>query len=211
MDKYDLVLDIIEHPGDYTTGQLQDILSDSEAKEIYTLLCKTGDAVRRVDEPDVDAEWDAFSQSHPLPRRHYLWRGSRAATVAAIVGMSLVAVAAGIAFTVALTVTKPVHAGGEVTVTSSDMSVAADSLAAGEDTLKVNPTPVMFENEPLENIMKEVAAAYGIEVKFNNRQAAMLHLYYKFDPTLSLNEIVEQLNTFEQIDIRRSGDILIID
>jgi len=91
------------------------------------------------------------------------------------------------------------------------MSVAADSLAAGEDTLKVNPTPVMFENEPLENIMKEVAAAYGIEVKFNNRQAAMLHLYYKFDPTLSLNEIVEQLNTFEQIDIRRSGDILIID
>lgn len=211
MDKYDLVLDIIEHPGDYTTGQLQDILSDPEAKEIYTLLCKTGDAVRSIGEPDVDAEWDAFSRSHPLPRRHYLWRGSRAATVAAIVGMSLVAVAAGIAFTVALTVHNPGPVVGEVAVTSSDMSVAADSLAAGEDTLKVNPALVMFENEPLEKIMKSVASFYGVEVKFNNRSASTLHLYYKLDPSLSLNEIVEQLNTFEQIDIRRSGDILIID
>lgn len=211
MDKYDLVLDIIEHPGDYTTGQLQDILSDPEAKEIYTLLCKTGDAVRSIGEPDVDAEWDAFSQRHPLRRRRFPWSGSRAASVAVVVGTSIVAVAAGIVFTVALTVTKPVPAGGEVTVTPLVMSVATDSLGARKDTLKVNPTPVMFENEPLENIMKEVAAAYGIEVKFNNRQAAMLHLYYKFDPTLSLNEIVEQLNTFEQIDIRRSGDILIID
>lgn len=211
MDKYDLVLDIIEHPGDYTAGQLQDILSDPEAKEIYTLLCKAGDAVRIVKEPDVDAEWDAFSQSHPLPRRHYLWRGSRAATVAAIVGTSLVAVAAGIVFTVALTVHKPGPVVGEVAVTSSDMSVATDSLGARKDTLKVNPAPVMFENEPLEKIMKEVSAAYGVEVKFNNLETAKLHLYYRLDPTLSLNEIVEQLNTFEQIDIRRSGDILIID
>lgn len=209
MDKYNLVLDIIEHPGDYTTGQLQDILSDPEAKEIYTLLCKAGDAVRTVEEPDVDAEWDAFSQSHS--RRHYLWRGSRAATVAAIVGTSLVAVAAGIAFTVALTVHKPDPVVGEVTATSSDMSVAADSLPAREDTLKVNPAPVMFENEPLEKIMKSVASFYGVEVKFNNRSASTLHLYYKLDPSLSLNEIVEQLNTFEQIDIRRSGNLLTID
>lgn len=179
MDKYDLVLDIIEHPGDYTAGQLHDILSDPEAKEIYTLLCKAGDAVRRVDEPDVDAEWDAFSQSHPLPRRHYLWRGSRAATVAAIVGTSLVAVAAGIVFTVALTVHKPDPVVGEVAVTSSDMSVATDSLGARKDTLKVNLAPVMFENEPLEKIMKEVSAAYGVEVKFNNLETAKLHLYYR--------------------------------
>lgn len=211
MDKYDLVLDIIEHPGDYTAGQLHDILSDPEAKEIYILLCKAGDAVRTVEEPDVDAEWDAFSQSHPLPRRHYLWRGSRAATVAAVVGTSLVAVAAGIAFTVALTVHKPDPVIGEVTVTSSDMSVAADSLPTGEDTLKVNTAPVMFENEPLEKIMKSVASFYGVEVKFNNRSASTLHLYYKLDPSLSLNEIVEQLNTFEQIDIRRSGNLLTID
>ncbi|MFA4087158.1 MAG: DUF4974 domain-containing protein, partial [Paramuribaculum intestinale] len=72
-------------------------------------------------------------------------------------------------------------------------------------------TPVMFENEPLEKIMKEVAGAYGVDVRFDNREAALLHLYYKFDPSLPLTEIVEQLNTFEQINIKHNGNILTID
>ena len=72
-------------------------------------------------------------------------------------------------------------------------------------------TPVMFENEPLEIIMKEVAKTYGIEVKFNDVNVASLHLYYKFDPSQTLNEVIEQLNTFEQINIRRNGNTLIID
>lgn len=70
----------------------------------------------------------------------------------------------------------------------------------------------MFEDEPLEKIMKEVADAYGVEeIRFNNLEAAALHLYYKFDPSLPLNEVVEQLNTFEQINIKQNGNILTID
>ena len=69
----------------------------------------------------------------------------------------------------------------------------------------------MFEDEPLEKIMKEVADAYGVKVKFNSKNAASLHLYYKFDPSLPLTEVVEQLNTFEQINIRHTGNILTID
>ena len=59
--------------------------------------------------------------------------------------------------------------------------------------------------------MKEVAKAYGIEVKFNDMNVASLHLYYKFDPSLTLNEVIEQLNTFEQINIKRNGNTLTID
>ena len=69
----------------------------------------------------------------------------------------------------------------------------------------------MFENEPLDKIMKKIAEAYGVEVKFNSSETASLHLYYKLDPSLPLDEVVEQLNTFEQINIRQDGDILNID
>ena len=79
------------------------------------------------------------------------------------------------------------------------------------DTIMVSPIPIMFENEPLDAIMKEVAAAYGVEVKFNNREVASLHLYYKLDTSLPLNEVVEQLNTFEQINIKQYGNLLNID
>lgn len=79
------------------------------------------------------------------------------------------------------------------------------------DTVSALTAPVMFEDEPLEAIMNTVARAYGVEVRFNNDKAASLHLYYKLDPSLPLDEVVSQLNTFEQINIRRNGNTLTID
>lgn len=46
---------------------------------------------------------------------------------------------------------------------------------------------------------------------FDNKEAATLHLYYRLDPSLSIDEVISQLNTFEQINIKRQGDTLTID
>lgn len=212
MDKYELVLDVIEHPEKYTSGRLAEIMSDSEVREIYNLLCKTDSAIEANKEIDVDAEWEDFSEKHSVRnRRTFFWFGSRAASIAAIVSTSIVAVAAGIAVTVNVVVRKPEPVAENVAVASSVEAVSTDTLTSNRDAVKVGLTPIMFENEPLDKIMKEVADAYGMEVKFNNKEVASLHLYYRFDPSLSLNELVEQLNTFEQINIKQNGNILTID
>lgn len=206
-----LVLDIVEHPEKYTSEQLAVIMSDPETREIYNLLCKTDSAIKANKEINVDAEWEDFSKKYPVhSRRTFLWFGSRAASIAAIAGTSIVAVAAGIAVTVTVIGHKqePV---AENVVAPSVVAVSADTTTTKNDTVMVGLTPVMFENEPLEKIMKEVAGAYGVDVRFDNREAALLHLYYKFDPSLPLTEIVEQLNTFEQINIKHNGNILTID
>lgn len=210
--KYDIVLDIIEHPDNYTSGQLEDILSDPETREIYNLLCKTESAVKADNKIDVDAEWERFSKKYAMrPRRSFLWFGSRAASIAAVVGTSLVAVAAGIAVTVSVIDHKSEPIAEEAMPATSVSTVTTDTLSAVNDTVRVVIEPVMFEDETLENIMKGVSDAYGVEVMFNNKEAASLHLYYKLDPSLPLDEVVEQLNTFEQIDIKRNGNILNID
>ncbi|MDE6586859.1 MAG: DUF4974 domain-containing protein [Paramuribaculum sp.] len=212
MDKYDLVLDIIEHPEKYTSGQLADIMSDSETREIYNLLCKADAAIEANEEVDVDAEWENFSEKHAVrPRRSKFWFGSRAASIAAIIGTSIVAVAAGIAVSVATVDNKPKPSAENIAVAQSVTTVSADTLTAHSDTALVNLIPIMFDNEPLEKIMEEVAVVYGVEIAFNNKEAALLHLYYKFDPSLPLTEVVEQLNTFEQIKIKQNGNILTID
>ena len=212
MDKYDLVLDIIEHPEKYTSGQLAEIMSDSETREIYNLLCKADAAIEANEEVDVDAEWENFSEKHAVrPRRSKFWFGSRAASIAAIIGTSIVAVAAGIAVSVATVDNKPKPSAENIAVAQSVTTVSADTLTAHSDTALVNLIPIMFENEPLEKIMEEVAVVYGVEIAFNNKEAALLHLYYKFDPSLPLTEVVEQLNTFEQIKIKQNGNILTID
>lgn len=57
MDKYELVLDIVEHPEKYTSEQLAEIMSDPETREIYNQFCKTESAIDANEEVDVDAEW----------------------------------------------------------------------------------------------------------------------------------------------------------
>lgn len=212
MDKYDLVLDIIEHPEKYTSEQMAEIMSETETRDIYNLLCKTESAIKASEEPDVNTEWKNFSNSQFVrPRRVFSWFGNRAASIAAIVGTSIAAVAAGIAVTVSVIDHKSESIAENVAVTPSVAAVSTDTITAKCDTVNVSVTPVMFENEPLEKIMKEVGEAYGVEIKFNNKEAASLHLYYKFDPSLPLNEVIEQLDTFEQINIRRNGNTLTID
>ncbi|MGM9852374.1 MAG: DUF4974 domain-containing protein [Muribaculaceae bacterium] len=212
MDKYDLILDIIEHPEKYTSEQLAEIMSEPETREIYNLLCKTESAIKGSDEPDVNSEWEKFSNSRLVrSRRVFSWFGSRAASIAAIVGTSIAAVAAGIAVTVSVIDHKSEPIAENTAVAPSAAVVSTDAIATKCDTVNVNLTPVMFENEPLEKIMNEVAKAYRVEVKFEDVNVASLHLYYKFDPSLTLNEVIEQLNTFEQINIRRNGKTLTID
>lgn len=212
MDKYDLVLDIIEHPDKYSSEQLAKIMSEPETREIYNLLCKTESAIKDSEEPDVSSEWEKFSDSRLVrSRRVFSWFGNRAASIAAIVGSSIVAVAAGIAVTVSVIDHKSEPFAENTAVAPSAVAISTDTIATKCDTVNVYMTPVMFENEPLEKIMNEVAKTYRVEVKFKDENVASLHLYYKLDPSLTLNDVIEQLNTFEQINIRRNGNTLIID
>lgn len=212
MDKYELVLDIIEHPENYTPERLTEIMSDRETREIYNILCKTDSAVAANKGVDVDAEWDEFARKHNVRRRRrFLWPGNRAASIAAITCTSIVAVAAGIAITVAINYNRPEPIPNDVTVTPTVESMSRNTVTMSDDTVRIAKEPVMFEDEPLETIMKEVAATYEVEVMLNNKETASLHLYYRLDPSQPINEVVEQLNTFERINIRQDGNTLIID
>ena len=207
MDKYELVLDIVEHSDNYTSEQLAEILSDPETEEIYNLLCKADTAVEANKEVNVDAEWEVFSKRYAVrPRNFFMWFGSRAASIAAIISTSVVAVAVTVAV-----IGHKAEQTADNGMEESAPSVASDSITMQTDTVKVDVTPIMFEDESLEAIMKKVAAVYGVEVVFRNKEVASLHLYYKLTPTLPLDEVVSQLNTFEQINIKRNGNTLTID
>lgn len=215
MDKYELVLDIIEHPDKYTSEQLQEIMSDSETRKIYILLCKIDSAIKVGPDAgiDVDSEWNSFSKISNLRCRWPFFRfGSRAASISAIIFTSVVAVAAGIAVTM-----KVLHRGAHPAATEEKetqipiLASTADTIKPSADTVMPVLTPVMFEDVPLETIMEKVTAVYDVKVKFHTPEVASLHLYYRLDPTLTLDEVLSQLNTFEQINIWQNGNILNID
>ena len=90
-------------------------------------------------------------------------------------------------------------------------TATTNTVTTMTDTVKEVLKPILFEDKTLEIIMKEISETYKVEVRFNNNDAAGLRLYYRLDPSLPLSEVLEQLNTFEQININRNGTILIID
>ncbi|MDE7125020.1 MAG: DUF4974 domain-containing protein [Muribaculaceae bacterium] len=208
IEKYDLVLDTIEHPDKYTVESLNEILSDPEAREIYNLLCMADSVIKADKYIDVDAEWKDFSKKYDACRhRSFLWFSGRAATIAAIVCSSLMAVAATIAVTVAVTGHIPESANDNIT----ESKVPPATVGIQPDTVKKITYPVMFEDESLDSIMQSISSSYGVDVIFNNKKSASLRLYYRLDPTLPLDEVISQLNTFNQINIRRNGNIITID
>ncbi|MDE5749554.1 MAG: DUF4974 domain-containing protein [Duncaniella sp.] len=208
------MLEIVENPEKYTPERLKELLSDPETKEIYTLLSKTSSAMTESEPVDVDEEWKRFATEHPAVRRMWLPSfmrpGSRAASVAAILLSSMVAVAVGIAVTVSVIDRKNTDVG---IAASENMTAGATSevtLTEVSDTLAAPAEPVLFEDAPLEEIMQTIGRTYGLKVRFEAPETAELHLFYKFDPQLSVEEVIGQLNTFEQIKIAREGQTLIV-
>lgn len=216
MDKYDIALDLVEHPAEYTPEKIVEILSDPEIREIYNLLCKTYSALSSTDAvANVDAEWQSFSQSHRKPRFSFLWRRNRAASIAVIAFTSLAAAAIGITVAIKTFDHKPQPL--EVVVEPSVESHIASSETIGKDStitaeeVAVSNTPIVFEDTSLEEILIQVAEVHGATVEYKTPETAQLHLYYRFDPTIPLKETVEQLNTFEQISIGINGKQIIVD
>ena len=66
MNKTDLLFQMMEQPHAYTDQQWQDILSDEECRELYTLMAKTQrvfDTQKEIDDETIDVEWKRLSTS----------------------------------------------------------------------------------------------------------------------------------------------------
>lgn len=224
MDKYDLVLDIIGHPENFSQEQLKELLDDKETREIYNLLCKTGSAVNHeCDSPDADAEWEAFktqrlkgdgNESAKPARLRVLtsWLSSRAASTAIVVGLSITSIAAiGIGIKMMAD-----HRQTVAKEAVADVKPLAPA-AAGGDTIRTatrqKPAPaepIVFENATLETILTATGEYYGVSVRYANNEAKTLRLYFRLDASLPLAEIIGQLNTFDRINITLKDNTLTV-
>ena len=212
--KFDLVLQIIEHPDDFSSEKLNRLLSDPELRDIYNTLCKTDSAINGTKEVDVEKEWEYFSQKYPVKRRRWFFGlSNRAASVIILTVTSLVALAIG----VTVSIGKLNNHKSEVLESPNLLSETSEqffeTIALDQsDTLnEVTLEPMLFEDASLAEIMEVISKRYNVKVKFDNSELEQLRLYYKFNPALSLDEIISQLNNFEQIHITRNNSILIID
>ncbi|MCH5220510.1 MAG: DUF4974 domain-containing protein [Muribaculaceae bacterium] len=213
MDKYEIVLDIIERPENYSASQLKEIFSDYETRQIYNLLCEVDASMKENKEIDIETEWKIFRANQPARSRHlFKWFSSRVASIVIALVFSILAVVAGLVVTNILidSVTKKTE---DAHLHQEDLgdNYLKDSVIDSMYHVEIKDNLILFEDVPLEVIMKQMATAYNVNILFNSETTAKLHLYYTLDLSLPLNDIVEQLNTFEQININFRNKTLIVE
>lgn len=229
MDKFEKILDIIDHQEKYSDEEIREILQDEECRKLYQTMMEIDSALVKQETPavDIDEEWDKFEHAHAdelngennsenngrnngtSDGKWSSWR-KMAASIAGFVLIS------GIAFAAIHTYIKksqePMLANEshtEMVANDSVKQVAVqDSLAkAKAEKPAVHKT---FENVAFDKMMSEIATYYDMHVKFESAEAKSLRLYYEWDSHSSIESIVKELNQFENVNIEVVGQTIIV-
>ena len=204
-DKIRLLLDMHEHPENYTDEQLDAMLDD----EMLEQLATAKRAMTDIPEPDVDAEWQRFEQTHFTPMNNRRWL-----KVAAIfLGVIMLS-----AFTYAAihavrhsTVDKAKEPIEDVVTATQPESTVGPRLGVADTAAVVEAEPVVFDNQPLDQMLEKIAPHYSMQVEFRNEDARALRFYFVWQPDEDLDAALERLNLFESVNISKEGNTIVVE
>ncbi|MCM1076098.1 MAG: DUF4974 domain-containing protein [Bacteroides sp.] len=212
MDKIDQLLNAIEHPEKYSKSELEALLRDPEVREVYNLLDKTKSSMQPYTAPDVDAEWEAFESAHREHKFRLLEFFSRNTAASIAIGIaSFAAVAAVVGVGVSHTFSDNADMDVPEAVESAVVNVATVDSTQAEPMPAPVPVMVIFDNEPFESIISQIAAYHGLTVEYASDAPKSLRLYFKWDQNLPVEQVIENLNNFERIHLTLSEGKIKID
>ena len=224
MDKFEKILDIIDHQEKYSDEEIREILQDEECRKLYQTMMEVDSALESPSPIiNVDEEWEKFSQEHQLQEEATQNAAQEAAShpitswrklAASIAGFVLIS---GIAFAAIHTYIKRSQEPTQVTADTHPEAIKSDSAkqVAGKDSL-THPKPEKpaihktFENVAFEQMISEIASYYDLQVKFENNEDKTLRLYYEWNSHSSIENIVKELNQFENVNIELQQNELIV-
>ena len=215
MDKFEKILDIIDHQEKYSDEEIHEILQDEECRKLYQTMVEMDSALESPSPIiNVDEEWEKFSQKHQLQEEATHPITSWCKLAASIAGFVLIS---GIAFAAIHTYIKRSQEPTQVTADTHPEVIKSDSVkqVAAKDSL-THPKPEKpaihktFENVAFEQMISEIASYYDLQVKFENNEDKTLRLYYEWNSHSSIENIVKELNQFENVNIELQQNELIV-
>ena len=224
MDKFEKILDIIDHQEKYSDEEIREILQDEECRKLYQTMMEVDSALENSSPIiNVDEEWEKFSQEHHLQEEATQNAAQKAAShpitswrklAASIAGFVLIS---GIAFAAIHTYIKRSQEPTQVTADTHPEVIKSDSakqVAAKDSLTHSKPEkPAIhktFENVAFEQMISEIASYYDLQVKFENNEDKTLRLYYEWNSHSSIENIVKELNQFENVNIELQQNELIV-
>lgn len=232
--KWDMLLDLLEHPEKYSETQKDELLGDEEVNELYQQLVETRQSLdfakskEGMNMPSIDAEWEKLkeekqqkeemnqnAETQQTAKLFPLWSPMRkVAAVAAVLVVS------GITFAAIHLVTRshqPSDNSNTELVASQKDSIQQVSapqksnIEEKTDSASLAQLPLVYENAELQNILTPIAGHFHLQVTYQNESARHIRLFLQLEKNMSLDDIIELLNHFEKVNIRHEGQTLIVE
>ena len=232
--KWDMLLELLEHPEKYSETQKDELLGDEEVNELYQQLVETRQSLdfakskEKMKMPSIDAEWEKLkeekqqkevmkqnAETQQTAKLFPLWSPMRkVAAVAAVLVVS------GITFAAIHLVTRSHQASDnnntELVASRKDsiQQVSApqkSNIEEKTDSASLAQLPLVYENAELQNILTPIAGHFHLQVTYQNESARHIRLFLQLEKNMSLDDIIEQMNHFEKVNIRHEGQTLIVE
>ena len=232
--KWDMLLDLLEHPEKYSETQKDELLGDEEVNELYQQLIETRQSLdfakskEGMKMPSIDAEWEKLkeekqqkeemsqnAETQQTTKLFPLWSPMRkVAAVAAVLVVS------GITFAAIHLVTRshqPSDNSNTELVASQKDSIQQVSapqksnIEEKTDSASLAQLPLVYENAELQNILTPIAGHFHLQVTYQNESARHIRLFLQLEKNMSLDDIIELMNHFEKVNIRHEGQTLIVE
>ena len=232
--KWDMLLDLLEHPEKYSETQKDELLGDEEVNELYQQLIETRQSLdfakskEEMKMPSIDAEWEKLkeemqqkeemsqnAETQQTAKLFPLWSPMRkVAAVAAVLVVS------GITFAAIHLVTRSHQAfdknNTELVASHKDsiQQVSApqkSNIEEKTDSASLAQLPLVYENAELQNILTPIAGHFHLQVTYQNESARHIRLFLQLEKNMNLDDIIELMNHFEKVNIRHEGQTLIVE
>ena len=232
--KWDMLLDLLEHPEKYSETQKDELLGDEEVNELYQQLVETrqsldfGKSEEEMKLPSIDAEWEMLKEKMKLKAENQLnaetqhtaklfplWSPMRkVAAVAAVLVVSGITFAA---IHLVIRSHQPSDKNNTELVASQKDSIQQVSapqksnIEEKVDSASLAQLPLVYENAELQNILTPIAGHFHLLVTYQNESARHIRLFLQLEKNMSLDDIIELMNHFEKVNIRHEGQTLIVE
>lgn len=232
--KWDMLLDFLEHPEKYSETQKDELLGDEEVNELYQQLIETRQSLdfakskEEMKMPSIDAEWEKLKeekqQKEEMSQNAETQQTAKSfpllSPMRKVAAVAAVLVASGITFAAIHLVTRSHQASDnsntELVSSRKDsiQQVSApqkSNIEEKTDSASLAQLPLVYENAELQNILTPIAGHFHLQVTYQNESARHIRLFLQLEKNMSLDDIIELMNHFEKVNIRHEGQTLIVE
>ena len=200
-EKIQMLLDMQEHPENYSEQTLETMLKDPEVHELMEATAQLKQAMTWEEtgkEPvNTGAEWQRFAKTHladSAPRRGWLKVAATFIGVLFVTGMTFAAIH----------IVRMVNSQKAETVQVEQPAPVKPSTTTPADTVKTDtiaPKVIRYDEATLYKILTDMGEYYRLRVELRNEDAKTLRLFFQWNQRQEASKVLEQLNMFERIHL----------